>query len=130
MDSADVLTMGSIRANTGAMSTENRRKWRRLEHALEVELRVIGSGESIRAIGSHLSPEGIFVQLSEPPPTNTKVRVSIGNTGSEGVQLEAEGVVVNQLAPSDSTDVVGVNIELKDTGASWRMIYELLASDS
>lgn len=111
------------------MSSENRRKWRRLEHALAVELRVLGSGESIHAVGSHLSPEGIFVQMSEPPPADTKVRVSIGSHDQKSVQLEAEGVVVNQLAPSDSTDVVGVGIELKETGASWRMIYELLASE-
>ncbi len=110
------------------MEEVNRRKWRRLEHALEVEVRVQGAGDSIVAKGSHLSPEGIFVQLSEPPAVDTQVRVTIGGDGSASPRLVAEGMVISQRPPSDASNVCGVGIAFTDPGASWRMLYELLAT--
>ena len=82
------------------------------------------------AIGTHLSPDGIFVQLGDPPSEDTMVRVSIGGADAGSLQLTAEGVVTNQFAPTDASDVTGVGIYLADAGASWRKLYDLLSQGS
>ena len=93
--------------NTWAMDESERRKWRRLEHDLRVQLQSLGerSGRPLTAIGTHLSPDGIFVQVGDPPPEDTRVRVTIGGDEAGSLQLTAEGVVTNQFAPTDARDV-------------------------
>lgn len=114
------------------MDESERRKWRRLEHDLRVQLQSLGerSGRSLTAIGTHLSPDGIFVQVGDPPPEDTRVRVTIGGDDAGSLQLTAEGVVTNQFAPTDASDVTGVGIYLADAGASWRKLYDLLSQGS
>ena len=111
------------------METGERRKWRRLAHGLRVELRVLGPnpGRAISAIGTHLSPEGLFVLVADPPSAGTRVRVTIGGDDAESVQLSAEGVVVNQSQPTDAHDETGVGIALADAGPAWRKLYEWLS---
>ena len=106
----------------------DRRKWRRLQHDLRVHVLVLGPGprRSVSAIGTHLSPEGLFVQLADPPPADSRVRITIGGEDSSSVQLEAEGVVINQFVPDDARDLVGVGIELAEAGPSWRKLYDWL----
>ena len=110
------------------MGLGERRKWQRLEHGLRVHLQVLGPGprSSVTAIGTHLSPEGLFVQLADPPPPDSRVRVSIGGDDKGSVQLTAEGVVINQFVPDDARDQAGVGIELAEAGAPWRKLYEWL----
>lgn len=118
--------------NTGAMDEGERRKWRRLEHDLSVQLQSLGgsSARSMAAIGTHLSPDGIFVQVADPPPEDTRVRVTIGGDEVGSLQLTAEGVVTNQFAPTDASDVTGVGIYFAEAGASWRKLYDLLSQGS
>jgi len=112
------------------MGEGERRKWRRLEHGLRVQLTVLGgrAGNSVSAIGTHLSPEGLFVQLADPPPPGSSVRVSLG--AGDDVRMEANGVVTKQFAPDDAHDVSGVGIALADAGPPWRKLYEWLSNDS
>ena len=114
------------------MDPRDRRKWRRLDYDLRVQLQVLGPGaaRNITAIGTHLSPDGIFVQLGDPPAMDTLVRVNIGDDEEGSLQLSAEGVVTNQFAPTDTSDVTGVGIYLAEAGASWRKLYELLSQGS
>jgi hypothetical protein len=114
------------------MDASDRRKWRRLGAELRVQLQVLeaSSGRTITAIGTHLSPDGIFVQVGDPPTADTRVRVSIGSEEEGSLQLMAEGVVTNQFAPTDASDVTGVGIYLADAGASWRKLYDLLSQGS
>ncbi len=109
------------------MGQGERRKWRRLEHGLRVELVVVGQagGSTMHAIGTHLSPEGLFVQIANPPTEGTRVHVTLG--AGDSVQLAAEGVVTNQFVPTDASDVTGVGIALADAGAPWRKLYEWLS---
>lgn len=114
------------------MDASDRRRWRRLEHELRVQLQVLGvnSGRTISAIGTHLSPDGIFVQVGDPPAADTRVRVSIGTDEEGSLQLTAEGVVTHQFEPTDASEVTGVGIYLADADASWRKLYELLSQGS
>lgn len=114
------------------MGSGERRKWQRLEHGLRVHLHVLGPGprRSVEAIGTHLSPEGLFVQLADPPPPHSQVRVTIGGEDEGSVQLAADGVVINQFVPDDARDQVGVGIELAEAGAPWRKLYDLLSGDA
>jgi hypothetical protein len=114
------------------MDASDRRKWRRLGAELRVQLQVLGanSHRSISAIGTHLSPDGIFVQVGDPPAADTPVRVSIGSEDEGSLQLTAEGVVTNQFAPTDASDVTGVGIYLANAGPSWRKLYDLLSQGS
>ena len=114
------------------MDESERRKWRRLEHDLRVQLQSLGgsSARSMAATGTHLSPDGIFVQVGDPPSENTRVRVTIGGDEAGSLQLTVEGVVTNQFAPTDASDVTGVGIYLAEAGASWRKLYDLLSQGS
>lgn len=114
------------------MDPSDRRKWRRLEHELRVHLQVVGStsGHAMSAIGTHLSPDGMFVQVADPPAADTCVRVSIGSSEEGSLHLTAEGVVTNQFVPTDATDMTGVGIYFAEAGASWRKVYELLSQGS
>ena len=108
------------------MGEGERRKWRRLEHGLRIELAIVGTGGStIQAIGTHLSPEGLFVQLADPPQEGTRVHVTLG--AGDSVRLSADGVVTNQFVPNDANDVTGVGIALSEAGAAWRKLYDWLS---
>ncbi len=108
------------------MGEDERRKWRRLEHGLRVELTVLGgAGGALHAIGTHLSPEGLFIQIADPPAPGTRVRVTLG--AGDTVQLAADGVVTNQFQPNDANDLTGVGIALAEAGAPWRKLYEWLS---
>lgn len=112
------------------MALDERRKWRRLERTLSVQLRVVGgAGGAQHALGTHLSPEGIFVQVSDPPPEGARVRVSIAGETGDSLPLDAEGVVINQLEPDDGNDKVGVGIELSQAGPAWHKLYRLLSAE-
>lgn len=114
------------------MDAGERRKWQRLGYDLRVQLHILGTGggRSVSAIGTHLSPEGIFVQLADPPPPDSRVRVCIGTGDAESIQLQAEGVVINQFVPDDARDLSGVGIALAEAGAPWRKLYEWLSQGS
>lgn len=80
----------------------------------------------MNAVGSHLNPEGIFVQLADPPPMGARVRVTLAAEGTEGV-LSAEGVVVDRVVLDEETErPPGVGIRLEHTGAGWNKLYQWL----
>ncbi len=70
------------------------------------------------------------MQVGDPPAADTLVRVSIGDDDAGSLQLSADGVVTNQFAPTDTSDVTGVGIYFEDAGASWRKVYDLLSQGS
>jgi uncharacterized protein YwbE len=78
------------------------------------------------AIGSHLNPEGIFVQLADPPELGSRVRVTLAAEGTDGV-LTAEGEVVDRVLPDDATEhPPGIGIRLEQTGPAWAKLYDFL----
>ncbi len=108
------------------MADGERRKWQRLEHGLRVELTILGSAAgSMSAIGTYLSPEGIFVQLADPPQQGTRLRISLA--AGDTVSLSAEGVVTNQFKPSEERDISGIGIAFDEAGVSWRKLYDWLS---
>jgi len=77
----------------------------------------------VEAIGTHFNPGGIFVVLSEPPPSGTLVRMTL--PGGDARSLSAYGAVVHATkAPNGHS---GCGIELTSQGAGWRKYYSLLA---
>lgn len=106
-----------------------RRRWKRLRTELRLQLQVSladSAGRSLMAIGSHLNPEGIFVQLADPPPMGSRVRVTLNAEGTEGV-LTAEGEVVDRVVPNDgSNKPPGIGIKLEQTGPAWTKLYNWL----
>ena len=111
------------------MADEDRRRWRRLRSELALRLQVVDDGEGTRtraAVGSYLNPEGIFVQLADPPPLGARVRVTLNAEGTDGV-LSAEGVVVDRVELDDgSSRPPGVGIRLDRTGPGWKKLYDWL----
>jgi hypothetical protein len=112
-------------------SHDDRRRWRRLERELRLELHIVepsGGGRTLTAVGSHLNPEGIFVQLADPPAlgARVRVRVTLAAEGTDGV-LSAEGLVVDRVVLDDESDrPPGVGIRLDQTGAAWNKLYQWL----
>jgi Tfp pilus assembly protein PilZ len=114
----------SVVAGTSA----DRRRWKRLRTELKLELQVTDADGArvVTAIGSHLHPEGIFVQLSDPPELGARVRVTLAAEGTDGV-LTAEGEVVDRVVPDDATEQPpGIGIRLEQTGPAWAKLYEFL----
>jgi len=111
---------------------EERRRWKRLRTELRLQLQISvadTAGRVVTAIGSHLNPTGIFVQMSDPPPLGAQVRVTLAAEGTDGV-LTAEGEVVDRVEPSDGSDrPPGVGIRLEQTGPAWNKLYKWLAED-
>ena len=109
-----------------------RRRWKRLRTELRLQLQIAVSdaaGRSLMAIGSHLNPEGIFVQLADPPPMGSRVRVTLNAEGTEGV-LTAEGEVVDRVVPNDgSNKPPGIGIRLEQTGPAWTKLYNWLTDE-
>ncbi len=106
-----------------------RRRWKRLRTELRLTLQVQVAeegGRVLNAVGSHLNPSGIFVQLADPPPVGARVRVTLAAEGTEGV-LTAQGEVVARHAPDDGTGrPPGVGISLEQTGPAWAKLYQWL----
>jgi hypothetical protein len=113
--------------------TGERRRWRRLRSELRLQLQLVdpgSGGRTITAIGTHLNPAGIFVQLADPPPVGTKVKVTLAAEGTDGV-LTAEGEVVSRRVLDDESEKPpGCGIRLAQTGPAWRKLYEWLAEQS
>jgi hypothetical protein len=112
------------------MSSEDRRRWRRLKSELRLQLHVIeqGGGRSLVAVGTHLNPEGIFVQMADPPPLGTRTRVTLAAEGTDGV-LTAEGEVVQRVVPDDESDrPPGIGIRLDQAGPAWAKLYQWLSA--
>ena len=111
------------------MGDQERRRYKRIARELQVRLHIAedgGCGRTVTAIGTHLSPEGIFVQISDPPPPGTPVTVTLDAEGTDGV-LSAEGVVIGRVVLDDEVDrPPGIGISLEKTGAAWRKVYEWL----
>ena len=84
-----------------------------------------GSGRSIDAIGTHLNPEGIFVQLSDPPPAGTQVTVTLAGMSHRGIS--ASGEVIHAITDQETRLESGIGIHLHDNGPAWRKLYALLA---
>ena len=64
---------------------DDRRRFKRLAQQLRVQLHLVDpdeGGRTITALGTHLSPTGIFVQLADPPPVGTQVTVTVGAEGT------------------------------------------------
>lgn len=112
---------------------EERRRWKRLRTELRLQLQISvadTAGRMVSAIGSHLNPTGIFVQMSDPPPLGAKVRVTLAAEGTDGV-LTAEGEVVDRVEPSDGTDrPPGIGIRLEQTGPAWNKLYKWLVEEA
>ncbi len=110
-----------------------RRRWRRLRTELRLKLEVtVGdqTGRLIGAIGSHLNPTGIFVQLADPPPLGSKVKVTLAAEGTDGV-LSAEGVVVDRVVLDEGSErPPGIGIRLQQTGPGWTKLYNWLIEDA
>jgi len=108
---------------------EERRRWRRLASELRLQLHIVepsGGGRTIHAVGSHLSPEGIFVQLADPPPLGARVRVTLEAEGADAA-LTADGLVVDRVVLDDESErPPGVGIRLDQTGAAWNKLYQWL----
>ena len=111
------------------MDSGERRKWQGLEHELRVVLQVQGptSSRTIQALGTHLSPEGLFVMMADPPAPDTRVRVTVGGEAPDSVCFSESGVVVNLSAPSDASEGSGAGIALAEAGPAWRELYALLS---
>jgi Tfp pilus assembly protein PilZ len=111
------------------MRDDERRRWRRLRSELPLQLHLTddaGSGYIRSAVGSHLNPEGIFVQLADPPALGAKVRVTLNAEGSDGV-LSAEGVVVDRVTlDAASARPPGVGIRIERKGPGWDKLYAWL----
>lgn len=111
------------------MADEDRRRWRRLRSELPLQLHLLDSTEGGRtqsAIGSYMNPEGIFIQLADPPPVGARVRVTLQAEGTDGV-LSAEGEVVDRVVLDDgSVRPPGVGIRLHHTGPGWKKLYDWL----
>jgi hypothetical protein len=108
-----------------------RRRWRRLRTELRLTLHLLddSGGGAIAAIGSHLNPEGIFVQLADPPPLGARVRVTLKAEGTDGV-LSAEGAVVDRVVLDDGSErPPGVGVRLDRVGPAWKKLYEWLVDD-
>ena len=122
-----ILTHGPPGTTLTTMADGERRKWQRLEHGLRVELTILGSASgSVSALGTYLSPDGIFVQLADPPRQGSRLRISLA--AGDTVSLSAEGVVTNQFKPSDEHDISGIGIAFDEAGASWRKLYDWLST--
>jgi len=110
-----------------------RRRWRRLRTELRLKLEVtVGeqTGRILGAIGSHLNPTGIFVQLADPPPLGAKVKVTLAAEGTDGV-LSAEGEVVDRVVLDEGTErPPGIGIRLQQTGPGWTKLYNWLIEDA
>jgi uncharacterized protein YwbE len=107
---------------------EDRRRWKRLRSELRLHVQLLDDAGSraVIAIGSHLNPEGIFVQLADPPPLGARVRVTLAAEGTDGV-LTAEGEVVDRVLPDDATEhPPGIGIRLEQTGPAWAKLYDFL----
>jgi GNAT superfamily N-acetyltransferase len=117
-------------SHTPGMSGAERRRWKRLEQQLRVQLQILSAdtgSHTVHAIGTHLSPAGIFVQLADPPPVGTRVRVIVGGEDTDGA-LTAEGEVSRQLSLDDeSENPPGCGILLDDVGPAWHKLYDLLS---
>ena len=115
------------------MADEERRRWRCLRSELPLQLHLADEGEGgqVRnAVGSHMNPEGIFVQLADPPRLGARVRVTLNAEGTSGV-LSAEGVVVDRVVLDDTSDrPPGVGIRLDRTGPGWKKLYDWLTEES
>jgi hypothetical protein len=107
--------------------SEDRRRWRRLTHELRLQIQIAeGSGRTVSAIGSHLNPEGIFVQMADPPARGTHVVVTVEVDGIDG-GVSAEGVVVDQVVlDQESKSMPGVGIRLDHRSPGWSKIYTWL----
>lgn len=111
------------------MSADERRRWRRLKHELWLTLAIPDdSGErTVSAVGTHLNPGGIFVQMEDPPLPGTRVRVTLAAEATSGV-LSAEGEVVDRVVAGDGRPgPPGCGLHLDDTGPAWAALYEWLA---
>ena len=115
------------------MADEERRRWKRLRSELRLQLQIIdldSGGRTVTAIGSHLNPMGLFVQMADPPPEGTRVKVTLAAEGTDGV-LTAEGKVVTRHVLADDTkQPPGCGISLDQTGPAWQKLYDWLNEDS
>ncbi len=106
-----------------------KRRWKRLSASLEVRLRIIETGREMLAMGTHMNPSGIFVQLADPPEVGTQVQVSLASDYVAGA-LTSQGTVANRETLNDDTErPPGIGINLQDTGPAWTKMYELLIAD-
>lgn len=126
------MTPSPREAETFGVSGE-RRRWRRLRTELRLQLQVtVGdqAGRVMGAIGSHLNPNGIFVQIADPPPIGAQVKVTLAAEGTEGV-LSAEGEVVDRVVLDDGSDrPPGIGIRLEQTGPGWTKLYNWLMENT
>jgi hypothetical protein len=108
--------------------TIDRRRWTRLASELRLQLHIDDDdgGRVVAAVGTHLNPEGIFVELDDPPPMGTRVRVTLAAEGSDGV-LSGEGEVVDRVTADDGSGrQPGVGLRLDQAGPAWTKLYAWL----
>lgn len=73
-----------------------------------------------------MNPTGIFVQVADPPPMGSRVRVTLDAEGTDGV-LTAEGEVVDRRVLDEGSDhPPGIGISLQATGPGWNKLYKWL----
>ena len=124
-----MLTPGPKKAEMDHSMTghaQGKRRWKRLSASLQVHLRIIETGREMLAIGTHMNPSGIFIQLADPPAVGTAVQVSIASDNVAG-PLTAQGTVAHQSTLGDEFDrPPGIGINLHNTGPAWTKIYEFL----
>lgn len=105
----------------------DRRRWQRLDRELHLQVQVLGGGQDIiPAVGSHLNPEGVFVQMASPPPMGTRVRISVAAEGTDGV-LTVEGEVVDRVEAGDGQGPAGIGLRLPEPGPEWEQLYRYLS---
>jgi hypothetical protein len=113
--------------------TGERRRWRRLRSELRLQLQVVDpetGGRTMPAIGTHLNPTGIFVQLADPPVIGAQVKVTLAAEGTDGV-LTAEGVVVTRVVLDDeSARPPGCGVNLTQIGPAWKKLYLWLSEQA
>lgn len=108
--------------------TIDRRRWRRLASELRLELHIHEPGgvRMVAAVGTHLNPEGIFIQIADPPHLGTRVRVTLAAEGTDGV-LTAEGEVVDRVVLDDESGrPPGIGLKLDQAGPAWTKLYAWL----
>jgi hypothetical protein len=114
-----------------ATDGRERRRWRRLRSELRLQLHIMDqdSGRKVPAIGTHLNPLGIFVQLADPPPLGTIVEITLNAEGTDGV-LTAKGEVVDRVVlDQESARPPGVGVKLSETGPGWSKLYTWLLNE-
>jgi uncharacterized protein (TIGR02266 family) len=81
-------------------STDERRRFPRIQLAATVELRFASAEAALRSSTVDISEGGVFIRMSRPRPEGTAIRLRLHVGGRE---LEIGGVVVRSVGQGEGT---------------------------